>query len=520
MAICVMLVLLASINLSSLVTTQVIQRKQEWSTRLALGARRFHLILSVFTETTTIVIASAVIALWLGMFFALLLQQRGFIDTFSSRPTITLPLLIFVAVCSVMASLIASLWPALRGFSQSASIRPSLVGTSLTLSRARDRFAVVAIEVAVALALTATGFLVVGSYVSASDQLGFDSNRLLIVSGRVDEAASSAAQTFSAALTVQRTAHPRRAALTDQLIAAVKAVPGVTTAAVTDAPILIGRRPGGISDADTYAISEEFIETLRLQLLAGRWPTLEEVRGGHPVAVVTPNVIKNGSKLGSVIRGAFEPLTVVGIVQPARLMAWDWNGDVSKQVYVPYVDQSMRPTFTLVVKVSPSADLEATRSYITKMGIPGVRFGASLVADSVLVETARERQFESLVFSIFSVCAMAVVAMGIGGLVAVATAQRRREIGVRVATGASRATVVRLLVREQTSAVLAGLAVGLLFALAALPLIAPFIYGSAPLNPIVWAMAAAVILCVTTTSVLVPAYRFSGTDPVLALKVD
>jgi putative ABC transport system permease protein len=515
-----MLVILAAVNVSGLITADIIRRRTDWNLRRALGAGSFRLVRELCIETSVLTVTAAGCAIWLGVGGAVWVYRRAPSDMFSAEPTVSLFLCLFAVACSAAVVAIVTAWPAARVLGWSGRTRAALGGKGATLSKASDRFAIVAVEVAIALSLTSVGTLVIGSFITAGEPVGFETSELLMLSGSVAEQAENRARSMAEALAYQRNAHPGRAEAVQRALAIVSAIEGVSSAAVVDSPMLAGRRPGGVIPGDTYAIAGHFAATVRPQLVKGRWPTADELRAGHALAVVTEGAMEGRAALGAVVQGPFGPLSIVGIAAPARYASWDWSSDVSKQVYVPYSIASMRASFTLLVRLSPGARSDDVVRRIEAAAIPSMRFGIAMLADDVVARTIRRRQIESFVFSGFALIAIAVVAAGVGGLIASATSQRQREIGVRLATGASRSDVVRLLLREQSGAVFTGLGVGVVLALGALPIASPFLYGAAVLNPAVWLSAFALVLVVSGLAVLLPAYRMSATDPAIALKAE
>jgi ABC-type antimicrobial peptide transport system permease subunit len=137
-----------------------------------------------------------------------------------------------------------------------------------------------------------------------------------------------------------------------------------------------------------------------------------------------------------------------------------------------------------------------------------------------LGRTIRIRQFRAWLFGAFGVGAVAIAGIGVLGLVAMTTSRRTREVGIRMAVGATRGDVLKLLVREQTSGVVMGLAAGGLIAAWAVRYLSAYLYETPPSDPLVWSASALTLLMVALAGTLIPASRASRIDPVRALRVD
>ena len=178
-------------------------------------------------------------------------------------------------------------------------------------------------------------------------------------------------------------------------------------------------------------------------------------------------------------------------------------------------------TMTYFVSLSgdPGAGLAEIVAVIQRQH-PELAASRSQLVEDALGESIRRRRFLSLLFGAFGVSALAIVGVGILGLMAMRSARRTRELGIRIAIGATRQSVIALLLREQMTGVLAGLAAGALVASWAVRTLRQNIYGSDIYDPAAWAAAIAALLVIATIGALIPARRASRVDPVTALRVD
>jgi hypothetical protein len=328
---------------------------------------------------------------------------------------------------------------------------------------------------------------------------------------------------------------PARAARVEAVLTRLHEVPGVDAAAATSAQVLRGGNwvswftpPEGAPDPrveiDRQSVTAGYYRVLEPQLVAGRLPTEAELAAGTPVLVVSESAARaywpGGNALGRMLTeyGTSDEYRVVGIVKDVRWYSWDTE---IASIYGPYARLSREPLVTLLIRtrgpVAPVID-EALRAI--ESVDPG--FGPSRAAslDDLFLDSVRARRFQAWLFGVFAAAAMVIVGAGIFGLLAMWTARRTKELGIRQALGASRHGLVRLMIREQLAPVVTGLVVGGVLAAWASRFIDAFLYQITVTDLRVWLAAAAVMLATAAVGVLVPAMRASRTDPVQALRLD
>ena len=149
-----------------------------------------------------------------------------------------------------------------------------------------------------------------------------------------------------------------------------------------------------------------------------------------------------------------------------------------------------------------------------------VRAIRAMPLTSMLAETVRRRRFQSWLFGSFALSALAIVGVGVLGLMAMTTARRTREIGLRMALGATRRTVVRLFVREQIAPLAVGVITGLIISAWAVRFVQSYLYGLTPYDARVWIVAVLLVSITATAGTLIPALRASRIDPSPALRID
>ena len=311
----------------------------------------------------------------------------------------------------------------------------------------------------------------------------------------------------------------------DAVLEKIRTMPGVESAGATAAPIWRSGGPGGLFAGDMYPITAGFLETLAPRLIEGRWPNAEEISNGAPVVVVTPfvvqKVLKGTPAIGQTLTaGNKMAFTVIGVAESAMYGGLEWMKGYP-QYYVPYRAVPARPLATIVIRAgsrSPDILSWALGEYRNRT-IP-LRLTAAATSTDLLSETVRMRRLQAWLFGSFAVAALVIVGAGVLGLIAMGVARRTREVGVRVALGATRARIVRLLLREQLLAVGCGLATGALVSSWAVGFVKQYVYEITVYDARVWTIAIATMAIVALVGVLVPARRASSIDPVRALRVE
>jgi putative ABC transport system permease protein len=321
------------------------------------------------------------------------------------------------------------------------------------------------------------------------------------------------------------------------LARALRAVPGVRQAAVTDALMMENIVQGAttfpapataVEGAPTPAavsVSSGFFDAAGIELLAGRLPSDAELDTGVPVVAVSEIVAHaywpGSAAIGQTLRGrGGVNFTVVGVVGDVRLVALDVPS--TGAIFWPFAlhDLAQRgPRIFLSLQGDAASTLEAVTAAARRID-PDVRITNSdvqLLEDAV-ADTIRARRLGALAAESFGLAALVFVAVGLLGLVAMTSSRRTREIGIRLALGAVPATVVRLLVREQLAAAVAGMIAGGVLTAWIVPVAGAHLYGIGVYDPRIWTLAILVLLATAFLSAWLPAHRASRIDPVASLR--
>jgi hypothetical protein len=343
-----------------------------------------------------------------------------------------------------------------------------------------------------------------------SNDLGFSPDRLMIIEG----------------LAKGRTVADRLQTI-EQASDRLRHLPGVAAVGSTQSSLI--RRSfqmNAFRDGATYAITPSFVDAVDLKLVEGRWPSADELQNGAPVAVVSERVARRAfpqqRALGQTLRSSKGPVTIVGIAREARLGSWDAEG--LGQIYAPYaLVAEDQPRFSIVMRLANHADTAALMSSITRNPdalSSDLEVMTAATAPDLLAESIRDRRLQAWIFGGFGAAALLIVGVGILGLMAMSTARRTREIGIRLALGATRRHVVQMLAREQATAACCGLIFGGIISSWAVKFVRGYLYQVTPYSGWLWTGAIALVVACVLLGVVVPSWRVSRTDPVNAVRVE
>jgi putative ABC transport system permease protein len=394
-------------------------------------------------------------------------------------------------------------------------------------ARSVSRRLVVGVQVALAFVLTVTGSLLVGSLLSVSGQ------REPIAADGVIAITSSFLDPGPLSDLGQRAVRVK--AILDRL----RTVPGVDAAAVTAADVLNGGRtppkfvePATRSQArvtvEAQAVSADFYRVVQPQLVAGRLPTAAEQDHDEPVIVVGERVASHywpsasaiGQTLTDSARGGLGlTFTVVGVVRDVRWFAWDANPVPT--IYSPFALRAGFPQPTFLIRASADpARVTADVLRVMADADPLLRTRPPALLSDLFADSVRPRRLQAWLFGTFAIASLLVVAIGILGQLAMSTARRTREIGIRLTVGATPGRILRLIAGEQLAPVFAGLAAGGIVAAWAAQLLASYLYQVTSYDARVWTAAVALILLTAASGTLIPAFRASRVDPARVLGAD
>ena len=523
-----LVLLLACANVANLALSRTVRRGRELAVRSALGAGRLRLIRQLVTESVLLSTIGGIAGLGLAWLSLDLLV--GFIGRFTPRTgqiEIDGSVLAFTAIASVVTGVAFGMAPALgTGRNLTNAIRDGGAQAGDGTGRRRVRAALVVAQVAVSFALIVGAALLIKSFYRLSSvPLGFNTEHTMTASINGN---------FSRMATPEDVERIHR-----DVLERLRATPGVRAAAATNAvpqlfaqpvqrPIIIEGRTaanGRKFEANASNASDGYFRTLEVPLLAGREFQPSDRLNGPPVAVINASMAKywdGADPIGT--RFARQPIgnrapgwvTVVGIVPDFHLYSVDRA--VAAQYYEP-VSQNFGGR--LIVR----ADLPDGE--IAKV----IRASVHAVDDQIPVEDLRTLEevrgtqlvtpgVTTALLTIFAGVALLVTLAGLAGLVGTSVSQRTREFGLRMALGASRFSVLRLVLGQGLLLTVIGLALGLTGAYFFTQLVSQFLFETTRTDTVVYIVAALVFIAATLIASAGPARRATGIDPLKALRAD
>ena len=524
----VMVALLLSIawaNLASLFLARGAQRRRELAVQLALGASRWAILRQRLAESLLVAVAGGAFGVLLGRAGAevLLTMAPAELPRLSAASPAAVVSLA-AAGLSLLTALVLGVTEGGRAWRTSAlSALETARGASGTPARLRLMGTLILTDVAVSVVLmVGAGLLGTSLFRLLSVDAGFERRGLL---------------TLQVSLSGQRYREDAAAiAFYDSMLDRLRALPGVTSAAVVSQLPLGGNfdawgihaedkrkaNPAEDPSADRYAISPEYLTTMRIPVRWGRGFSAADRKDAPPVVLVgetlAARVWPGEDVIGKRIRigGTEGPWrTVVGVVGDVRHTGLD--APRTAQVYVPIAQSADGGVDVVVRTTTPPAGLaHAARAAIASVD-PTQAVSRVATMEEVAAESTGKRRFISFLAAVFAGLALLLAAVGVAGVVSRSVTDRTREIGIRLALGALPSAVRRMVLSRLARLTLAGAVVGLAGAFALAPLMRHVLFGIAPhdMRTLVWTCL--FVIAVPMLAGWLPARRASRLDPVQAL---
>lgn len=531
MAVVGLVLLIACANLASLLMARSAARQKEFAVRLSLGASRGRVIRQVLAESLVLsscgALAGILFARWGSAFLVRFVERQAspvFLDL-----RLNAPVLAFAIALALLCGLLFGVLPAFRVTRVSAmsAMKEGPLQSSGGRSHAAARW-MVALQVALSLILLVGSGLFVHTFANLMTlDPGFDANNVLLVQANIHNA-----QVPEAA----------RVVVYGQMLAKLEATPGVVSASQTwMTPLsgsewlndikITGRQALPGVNPSTYMnwVTPAFFSTMRTRLLSGRIFDARDSATSTPVAVVDeflartffPGADPVGQHLivDTSARLSKQPMEIIGVVQNAK---YDSLSEAPHPtVYFPLAQMSgvsEYSAFEIRTAGNPSAVVPAVRD-----SLGAVVKNASLrfvTLKQKADDSAVQERLLAVLSGFFGTLALALTAIGLYGVMAYAVALRTREIGIRMALGAKRGSVLSLVARSGGVVLVTGIAAGLLGSLWATRLTQQLLFGVKPTDPWSISLAVAALACVAAVASYVPARRAMRVDPTVALRYE
>jgi len=543
--------LIACSNVANLFLGRAAARQRELAVRASLGAGRTRLIRQLLTESLLVGVAGGaaglLLAVW-GLKGLVTLLSRNFSVPYAGSIGIDGWVLAFTLVVSLVTGLISGLAPAL-GASQ-LDLNESLKqgSRSLTGSFARNRFrsALVISEMALALVLLSGAGLMIKSFVLLAEvNSGLHPENVLTVGLSLYRSTSSHTAT--------------RAVLFQQILTQAATLPGVKSAAVVaDVPLTnnedslgfsiegVPDRPGRGRECRFNIVGPGYFRTLGIPVIAGRDITEGDAGAAPGVVLVNQAWVRSfwpqgnpiGQKITTNVAPAPEPLgehdhlagaeqatkqtwfSIIGIAGDVRQMGL--RSESSPEVYVSYLqDPYQWPWMSLLVRTEadPLKLFPAIEQAVWSVD-KDLPVSKPTTMDQIRSDSIAQPRVTALLLGLFAALALLLASVGLYGVMARSVTERTHEIGVRMALGAQRPEVFRLVVGQGMTLALSGAGLGLAGALAVTRALTSFLYGVRPTDPLTFTAVALVLGGVALLASYIPARRATKVDPMVALRYE
>ena len=536
----VLVVFVVSLNIANLLLAHASTRQQEIAVRAALGASRERILSQVLTESALLAGIGCITGITTA-FTALRFILR-FIPPNIPRlneVSIDWTVLLFALLVSVLSGLLFGLAPALHSarFSLSAGAREGARGCSYSLKTGRFRDVLVVSELALAVVLMiGAGLLLRTLQTLLQQDPGFNPQQVVAANIWLPVPNDPKLDPYSGIA--------RRTAFIRELLRRARAIPGVDLAATTsNLPTIIrvnnndvlaieGRSVESSESlrAELIRVSPDYFQVMRAPLLRGRIFSETDQDGRPPVAVIDETTARRywagQNALGRRLRfgqdASLPWISVVGIVKDIKNDGLDIDG--VPHIYISVYQRPDRAIdsgrdFSLVLRTSlPAAALEPRiRSEIQSVDPSLPVYHVSSMND-VLDASLATRRFSARLVGAFAALALLLSAIGVYGLLAYAAGQRSREIGLRIALGATGSDILKMIVSKGVLLAAIGIVAGVFFAASTSSLMASLLYGVRPRDPLVFFSVPLVLFIAGVLASVIPAWRAAQVDPMIALR--
>lgn len=532
--------LIACVNIANLLLARSTGRAREFAIRAALGAGRWRVVRQLLTESILLSVTGGVLGLLLAAWgtraaIAVLPQALPRAGNIGLDTNV----LLFTLGVSLFAGILFGLTPAVKA--SHSNLHESLKEGGRGSSGARHRMQAIFVvtETALALILLVGAGLMIRSLVQLwSVNPGFDPHNLL---------------TFGIAFSPELMKAPPDQLRSEavQLDTALEAIPGVEFASATgggmpmqgdsELPFWHANQPPPKSDTDMdwslfYLCEPDYLKAMGTPLLSGRFISPQDTIHSTPVIVIDENFARKyfpgqnpvGQRVNLGLLGLqAEIVGIAGHVKHWGLDEDPKSSSILAQLYFPLmqVPDKFMPllakgaTFVMRTRLDPDAILPSVRHAVEQFSSQQVMYGAETMDDTIARSLAA-RRFAMILLDVFAALALILACVGIYGVISYLVGQRTHEIGVRIALGAQRSDVLRLVLSQGTKMALIGVAVGIAVALALTRLITNQLFGISAHDPLTFTGVALVLILVALAACYIPARRAMKVDPIVALRYE
>jgi predicted permease len=528
--------LIACVNVGNLQLARSTGRAHEFAIRCALGADRWRVVRQLLTESVALGLAGgaigACVAAW-GTQAAIRLLP----ETLPRAEDVGLDghVLVFTFAISILAGVVFGLVPALK-MSRSGlqeTLKEGGRGASAARQRAQSVFVVGEMALALVL-LTGAGLMIRTLARLWSVNPGFNPQNVLVFDVTLAPSLGANAATTRSAIR--------------ELSQTLRAIPGVQATSVIGGAVPMAgdnefpfwidgqTKPADVSEMNqtlTYFVEPGYLKAMQIPLLRGRFIAATDDEHSPQVIVIDENFARKylpgQDPIGRRIHLAIFNMDpeIVGVVGHVKQWGLDLEADrhpLQEQIYSPFLQipdavWSGPPQAGVVLRSagSPLGMASAVREAIVKLNSQNVMNEARTM-EAIIAESLAARRFSMILLSIFATLALLLSSIGVYGVISYVVGQRTREIGIRIALGAQRSTVLWLILVEGVKMAMIGVVVGIVAAAGLTRLMSQLIYGVSAADPVTFAGVIIILTAVAFAACYVPARRAMRVDPMVALR--
>jgi putative ABC transport system permease protein len=528
-----LVLLIACANVAGLLLVRASTRQREIAIRAAIGASRTHLLRQFLFESGVLALIGGALGILLAAWsidpLIKLLPAAGMLDGGIPAETsihVSAPVLLFAVGVTFATTLLFGLWPAWQASRTDAGLALRLGDRSGHSGRQPLRAALIVTEIALAVVLLAGAGLLLRSFAQllATDP-GFRTERIL-----------------TARLNLPPARYDKPGAVSnfaDQLTAQIATLPGVNSAAAVSHPPLsfADRFPFAVEgktaqeqrlSADNRVVTPNYYEVMAIPLRRGRTFTEHDGADQPGVIIINEAMARRtwsdedpiGKRIIVYIAGREFPVTIVGIVGDSRQINLEQAAAPEMNFAMAQMGRILR-RINIVVRTNtePNSLLPSIRGEVGKLD-PQLPLYNVTTMSAAVNDTVGVRRFAMTVLGLFAAVALLLALSGIYGVIAHAVAQRTHEIGIRMALGAAREDVLRMILGEGGRLALAGVVIGIGASFLLTQWLRALLYGVSATDPITFLAVALLLLLTAMFACWIPARRASRVDPIIALRAE
>jgi len=530
--------LIACVNVGNLQLARSTSRSHEFAVRCALGAARWRVIRQLLTESVVLGLAGGAIGACLAV-WGTQAAIRMLPETLPRAEDVGLDgrVLLFTLAVSILAGVVFGLAPALKISRPNLqeTLRESGHGASGARHRAQGVFVVAEMALALVL-LTGAGLMIRSLTRLWTVNPGFNSHNVLVFEVSLAPSLGASPATTRAAIR--------------ELDETVGNIPGVQFVSATGGAIpMTGddelpfwiegqKKPANVSEMNqalSYFVEPGYERAMQIPVLRGRFINARDDEHSPLVVAVDENFARKYfpglDPIGKRIHVGIINIDpeIIGVVGHVKHWGLDSEADrqpIQEQMYAPFMqipDQAWSgpPQARVVLRSagSPLGVTGAVREAIAKLNGQNVMYETKTM-EAIIAESLAARRFSMILLSVFAALALLLSSIGIYGVISFVVGQRTREIGIRIALGAQRGNVLRLMLGEGMKMTVIGIVTGVVAAVGLTRLMTQLIYGVSTTDPVTFAGVVIVLTAVAMAACYVPARRAMRVDPIVALRYE